>query len=49
LKAWNLKPGNRELQEVLFGKKTTQLRVDAQGAQIDLVLGPWESAVFEVR
>ena len=49
LKAWNLKLGNREIQEVLFGKKTTQLRVDAQGAQIDLVLGPWESAVFEVR
>ena len=49
LKAWNLKPGNREIQEVLFGKKTTQLRVDTQGAQIDLVLGPWESAVFEVR
>ncbi|MEK0441392.1 MAG: hypothetical protein RL403_370, partial [Bacteroidota bacterium] len=49
LKAWNLKPGNREIQEVVFGKKTTQLRVDAQGAQIDLVLGPWESAVFEVR
>ena len=49
LKAWNLKPGNREIQEVLFGKKNTQLRVDAQGAQIDLVLGPWESAVFEVR
>ncbi|MFN5337267.1 MAG: alpha-amylase family protein [Bacteroidota bacterium] len=49
LKAWNQKPGNREIQEVLFGKKTTQLRVDTQGAQIDLVLGPWESAVFEVR
>jgi glycosidase len=49
LKAWNLKPGNREIQEVLFGKKTTQLRVDAQGAQIDMVLGPWESAVFEVK
>ncbi len=49
LKAWNLKPGNREIQEVVFGKKTTQLRVDAQGAQIDLVLGPWESAVFEVK
>jgi glycosidase len=49
LKAWNLNPGNREIQEVLFGKKKTQLRVDAQGAQIDLVLGPWESAVFEVR
>ena len=49
LKAWNLKPGNREIQEVLFGKKTTQLRVDAQGAHIDLVLGPWESAVFEVK
>lgn len=49
LKAWNLNPGNRELPEVLFGKKKTQLRVDAQGAQIDLVLGPWESAVFEVK
>lgn len=49
LKSWNLKPGIREIQEVLFGKKTTQLRVDAQGAQIDLVLGPWESAVFEVK
>ena len=49
LKAWNLKPGNREIQEVLFGKKNTQLRVDAQGTQIDLVLGPWESAVFEVK
>ncbi len=49
LKAWNLKLGNREIQEVLFGKKTTQLRVDTQGAQIDLALGPWESAVFEVR
>uniref|UniRef100_UPI004048B14E alpha-amylase family protein n=3 Tax=Algoriphagus sp. TaxID=1872435 RepID=UPI004048B14E len=49
LKTWNLTPGNREIQEVLFGKKTTQLRVDTQGAQIDLVLGPWESAVFEVK
>ena len=49
LKAWNLKPGNREIQEVLFGKKKTQLRVDAQGAHIDLVLGPWESVVFEVE
>lgn len=49
LKAWNLNSGNREIQEVLFGKKTTQLRVDAQGAHIDLVLGPWESAVFEVH
>lgn len=49
LKAWNLKPGNREIEEKLFGKKKTQLRVDAQGANIDLVLGPWESAVFEVK
>ena len=49
LKSWDLKPGNREIQEVLFGKKTTQFRVDAQGAHIDLVLGPWESAVFEVK
>jgi hypothetical protein len=33
----------------MFGKKTTQLRVDEKGAQIDLLLGPWESAVFEVK
>jgi hypothetical protein len=49
LKAWNLKPGPRELKEKLFGKKTTKLRVDEKGAHIDLVLGPWESAVFEVK
>ena len=49
LKAWDLKPGTRELKERMFGKKTTQLRVDEKGAHIDLVLGPWESAVFEVK
>ncbi len=49
LKVWNLKPGTQELKEGMFGKKTTQLRVDEKGAQIDLVLGPWESAVFEVN
>jgi glycosidase len=49
LKAWNLAPGTRELQEQLFGKKKTQLRVDGRGASIDLVLGPWESAIFEVK
>lgn len=49
LNAWNLSLGNRELSEKLFGKKKTQLRVTAQGASIDLVLGPWESAVFEVK
>ena len=49
LKAWDLKPRTRELKERMFGKKTTQLRVDKRGAHIDLVLGPWESAVFEVK
>jgi len=49
LKAWDLRPGTRELKEQLFGKKTTQLRVDENGVHIDLVLGPWESAVFEVK
>jgi glycosidase len=49
LKAWNLAAGTRELQEKLFGKKKTQLRVDGRGASIDLVLGPWESAIFEVK
>jgi glycosidase len=49
LKAWDLKPGTRELKERMFGKKTTQLRVDEKGAHIELILGPWESAVFEVK
>jgi hypothetical protein len=49
LKAWDLKPETRELKEQLFGKKTTQLRVDEKGAHIELILGPWESAVFEVK
>jgi glycosidase len=49
LKAWNLDSGEREIQELMFGKKKTQLRVTAEGAEIELDLGPWESAVFEVR
>jgi len=44
-----LRPGTRELGERMFGKKTTQLRVDEKGAHIELILGPWESAVFEVK
>ncbi|HAH35970.1 MAG TPA: hypothetical protein DEQ87_06755 [Algoriphagus sp.] len=49
LKAWNLKAGEREIKEVMFGKKKTTLRVTDTGAEIDLDFGPWESAVFEVR
>ncbi|GMQ28176.1 hypothetical protein Aconfl_08190 [Algoriphagus confluentis] len=49
LKAWNLEVGNRDIQEVMFGKKKTKLRVTDTGAEIDLDFGPWESAVFEVR
>jgi glycosidase len=49
LKAWDLKPGTQELKERMFGKKTTELRVDEKGAHIELILGPWESAVFEVK
>jgi glycosidase len=49
LEAWNLPTGERELSELMFGKKKTQLRVTENGAEIDLDLGPWESAVFEVR
>jgi len=37
------------LKERMFGKKTTQLDVDEKGAHIELILGPWESAVFEVK
>ncbi|WP_026953202.1 alpha-amylase family protein [Algoriphagus mannitolivorans] len=49
LKAWKLEKGERELKEVMFGKKKTMLRVTDNGAEIDLDFGPWESAVFEVR
>ncbi|MFC3416088.1 alpha amylase C-terminal domain-containing protein [Algoriphagus hitonicola] len=49
MKAWNLELGEREIKEVMFGKKTTKLRVTDAGAEIDLDFGPWESAVFEVR
>ena len=49
LKAWNLEKGEREIQELMFGKKKTMLRVTDEGAEIDLDFGPWESAVFEVR
>ncbi|SDA40120.1 Glycosidase [Algoriphagus alkaliphilus] len=49
LKAWNLEKGEREIQEVMFGKKKTKLRVTDAGAEIDLDFGPWESAVFEIK
>ncbi|TFV93548.1 alpha-amylase [Algoriphagus kandeliae] len=49
LKEWSLEKGEREIKELMFGKKRTQLRVADAGAEIDLVLGPWESAVFEVK
>ncbi len=49
LKAWKLEKGEREIQEVMFGKKKTKLRVTESGAEIDLDFGPWESAVFEVK
>jgi 1,4-alpha-glucan branching enzyme len=49
LKAWKLEKGEREIQEGMFGKKKTKLRVTDEGAEIDLDFGPWESAVFEVR
>jgi hypothetical protein len=49
LKVWNLETGEREIREIMFGKKKTMLRVTESGAEIDLDFGPWESAVFEVR
>jgi glycosidase len=49
LKAWHLKTGEREIKEVMFGKKKTKLRVTDAGAEIDLDFGPLESAVFEIR
>jgi len=49
LKEWNLEKGEREIQEVMFGKKKTKLRVTDNGAEIGLELGPWESAAFEVK
>jgi glycosidase len=49
LKIWKLEKGDREIKEVMFGKKKTTLRVTDSGAEIDLDFGPWESAVFEVR
>jgi len=49
LKAWNLKAGEREIKELMFGKKKTKLRVTDTGAEIDLDFGPWESAVFEIQ
>lgn len=49
LKVWNLEKGKREINEVMFGKKKTMLRVTEAGAEIDLDFGPLESAVFEVK
>lgn len=49
LQEWNLEKGEKEIQELMFGKKNTMLRVTEEGAEIDLNFGPWESAVFEVK
>ncbi len=49
LEEWNLEKGEREIQEVMFGKKKTKLKVTENGAEIELDFGPLESAVFEVR
>ncbi|WP_026966314.1 alpha-amylase family glycosyl hydrolase [Algoriphagus terrigena] len=49
LDIWDLSVGDREISEVMFGKKKTMLRVTEAGAEIDLDFGPLESAVFEVR
>jgi len=49
LEVWGLPPGDREIREVMFGKKKTMLRVTEAGAEIDLDFGPLESAVFEIQ
>lgn len=49
LEAWNLKTGEREIKEVMFGKKKSILRVTDLGAEIELDFGPLESAVFEIN
>jgi glycosidase len=49
LKSWNLETGEREIKEVMFGKKKTTLRVTESGAEIELDFGPLESGVFEIR
>lgn len=49
LKAWNLERGEQEIKEGMFGKKKTRLRVTDSGAEIDLDLGPLESAAFEIN
>jgi glycosidase len=46
---WGLPVGEREIKEVMFGKKKTMLRVNDGDAEIDLDFGPLESAVFEVN
>ncbi|GAA0877887.1 alpha-amylase family protein [Algoriphagus jejuensis] len=48
LEKWELPIGDREIKEVMFGKKRTMLRVTEAGAEIDLDFGPLESAVFEI-
>lgn len=45
---WNLPQGQREIKELMFGKKITTLRVSEEGAEVDLDFGPLESAAFEV-
>lgn len=49
LDSWSLELGEKEISEVMFGKKKTMLRVTKDGAEIDLELGPLESAVFEIN
>lgn len=49
LEKWGLPLGEREIAEVMFGKKKTMLRVTEAGAELDLDFGPLESAVFEAR
>ncbi|WP_035464295.1 alpha-amylase family protein [Algoriphagus vanfongensis] len=46
LDAWHLPLGEREIREVMFGKKNTLLKVWESGAELNLELGPWESAAF---
>ena len=49
LKAWKLEIGEQEIHEVMFKKKKTSLRVNREGAELQLDFGPLESAVFEIR
>ena len=46
---WKLEKGEREIREVMFGKKKSLLRITDEDAEIDLDLAPLESVVFEVK